>query len=359
MITYQHKPYELNKPYSFTREIGDNYQVLVKVGDIVRPETVLASGWQKSGFRTFNLAEMFGLKPEKTSNLLKKTIGSRVYQGDVLAQYSEWRGFKKKVFRSPMNGIITDYNSKATQLNLQYLPKEVKVPSGVYGKVGGVVPGRHINVVTKVNIVNNMLGFGVDRGGSLIEVGYPDIPIQSDHIMPVHGGKVLFGGTSITLDAMYKALSLGVKGIITGGIHYQDYLRLIGSRGRFEDIGVSLLVTEGYGNQPIFKDVYELLVKAANRHVFISVKESALVIPIAQDQVTKDDLEGDDYSRKSGLNRYGVIEDGQRVRLLTEQYFGEYGKVKSTSNGSAEVELVSGTVTVRIQNLEIIHEDEY
>ena len=92
------QPLIVNTKYIIERLIGVGSDISVKVDEIVRPETIIATYWQRSGFRTFNLAEMFKVTPEKASMIFKKTLGTRIYPGDIVATKQELFGLREKIF---------------------------------------------------------------------------------------------------------------------------------------------------------------------------------------------------------------------------------------------------------------------
>lgn len=349
-------PLEKSVVYLFKRGLDKTSQISIKVNDIVRPETVIAAGWRKSGYRTFNLAKLFNVDPHKSGDLLQRTIGSRIYKGDIIASSKEWLGMKEKVFRSPLNGVLLDYNPVSSRLTIQYLPTEIKIVAGVYGKVLQILPGEHVVIGTRVNLVRGLVGFGVDREGSVVEVGYPDIPIQSDQILPKHKGKVIFGGTSISLDALYKALSLGVQMVVTGGISFEDFVRLRGTKGRYEDVGISVLATEGFASSPIYPKVYDLLKQAENRHVFFQSDRNSLVIPISQNEFDPKDITLKSEEEHGQLSDFGLLYEGAPVRLISSSNYGSYGIVNTIDHDSwmIDVSLESKNICVHPTELELI-----
>lgn len=337
--------------YQFSRPIDKGSEIHVKVGEYVRPETILSSAWHKSGYRTFNLAEMFGVTPKIAAGLVKRTIGSRIYQGDIMAVKKEWFGLREKIFRSPLNGIFFDYEERTARVTLQYLPREIKTVAGVFGAVSSILPDESLTIDTVVDLVYGLVSFGIDREGTLVEIGYPDVPLQADQLSERHSGKVIFGGTHVTVDFLYKALSLGVKAIVTGGVAYEDYIYLLSSKGNLEDIGISLIATEGFIATPIYQNAYNRLKESENRHVFFDAARTNLVLTSAMTLGEK--LEGNVVRENRGFT---LLEGtGMIVRILSGENMGEYGLVKSVSEEVVEVELATGVVSVNPQMVELIN----
>lgn len=353
VLTYIRKPFHENFAYEFRREIDSTSEVYVKVGENIRPETILSSKWKRSGFRTFLLSDLFKLPPEKCTGLLQRTIGSRVYQGDIIAKKSEWLNFRERTFRSPLTGIFVDYDEATTRITLQYLPEEMKIVAGVFGKVVSVIPDKSISIGTLVDGIYGLVAFGTDREGSLLEVGYSDIPLQADQINERCRGRVIFGGTKVSIDVLYKALSVGVAAIVTGGIDYQDYLSLRGSKGRFEDIGISVLATEGFTVAPIFPKIYQKLKEAEHRHVFLDSENRNLIVPHPYSSFAETKIDELLSNSTPWSSRgFGIVKEGMHARLLTGKYLGEYGIVTAVVNDQVEVELAKTKIEVPINQVE-------
>jgi hypothetical protein len=360
MITYKRVPINRNIQYVYKRNLLVGGKILVNVDEIVQPETILTSGWQKSGYRVFDLASLFGTKPEKIQNSLQRTVGSRVYKGDIVAIYRQWFGLREKVFRSPVTGTLIDYNPEKTKITLQYLPVEVRLPAGFSAKVLEIRPDEYIKIGTKVDAIKGVVGFGKEREASLIEIGYPDIPIHPDQISEKHSDKIIFGGTKVSLEALYKALSMGVKAIITGGIEYEDFIRLNAgsSEGRFEDVGLSIIITEGFGSLPIYPAIYNFLKDSEHRHIVVTPEKELIIIPIPVDKLNQSDLSQLSDKNRIKTKRFGLLKLGQKVRVLRDDRFGEYGILSNASvnEGQVEVTLEKDHLLVKPTDLEIIDE---
>jgi len=350
MITYAKRYYQKDVIYRFNRLVGLQSDIKVSVGDEVSPETIVATSWRRAGFRTFNIAQMFGMDVSQVSNTLVKTIGTRVYSGEVLARKKQLFGLREQVFKSPMNGIFISFDPDSGRITMQYLPEEQKAIAGVFGKILEIQPDKFVGIDAAVNTIHSTISFGIQREGSLVEIGYKDIPLQADQFTAGHEGKIVFGGSGITLDALYKALSVGVQAVVTGGVHYEDFLRLTGSKGRFENVGISLLAIEGYGMSEISSVVYDMLKESTQQRVFFEPEDSMLIMPASR-------------TASLGTNRvkewreFRSVANGDSVRILHNDYYAQHGIVKSldVKNELVSVVLRDGIeIVVPVTDLEII-----
>jgi len=327
MIAYARRPFQQHIHYQFERLLLKQSEVRVAVGDDVSPETIIATGWERAGFRTFNLSELFKVDIHSVEDTLVKTIGTRIYKGEVIAKRKELFGLREKVFKSPINGVFVDYEPLTSRITIQYLPLEVRLIAGVFGKISQIIPSESIKIAAHINAIHSVASFGVHREGGLLEVGYRDIPIQSDQLRDEFENKIIFGGSGITTEALYKALSIGVQAVVTGGVDYEEFLHLTGSKGRYEDVGISLLALDGFGSTEIPSRIYEILKQSEHEHVFYEPKDSVLILPgsKALNQDMKDALP---------WTQYEVVREGQTVRMLGNEYYSYRGIVKSVNEES-------------------------
>jgi hypothetical protein len=101
-----------------------------------------------------------------------------------------------------------------------------------------------------------------------------DTPLTSSDIIPEHSGKILVGGSVVTLDALREAVKQGVKGIIVGGVDQKDLTYFLGYEIGLgvtggEDIGLTLILTEGFGVNPIPDTVFDEFNELTGRMVCI------------------------------------------------------------------------------------------
>ena len=95
-----------------------------------------------------------------------------------------------------------------------------------------------------------------------------DTPLTSAEIKPEHRDKILVGGSVATLDALREAVNQGVKGIIVGGVDQKDLTYFLGYEigvgvTGSEEVGLTLILTEGFGVNPIDDSLYGFFMEHA------------------------------------------------------------------------------------------------
>jgi len=188
-------------------------------------------------------------------------------------------------------------------------------------------------------------------------------------IQEKHKNMVLVGGSFLTKDTFEHARKIGVAGIVSGGFDYTDLSKILGySLGvaitGSEDIGPSLIITEGFGRISIAVRTYELLV--SNKGKFASINGSTQI----RAGVIRPEILIPDEIGKGEIGEFEeadlAISDGSLIRVIRAPYFGRVGKVKSlppelqkmeseTMARVAEIEFEDGTIEIIPRaNLEMI-----
>ena len=180
----------------------------------------------------------------------------------------------------------------------------------------------------------------------------PDEELTSDMIHQEHRGKIIIGGSLLDLHTFEKAQRVGVAGIVSGGFDYTDLSTILGyalgvAITGSEEIGPSLIITEGFGKISMAIRTYELL--KLNEGKFSSINGSTqiragvirpeILVPLKN----LDDL-GEEFD-ESDL----VISKGSLIRVIREPYFGRVGLVKSLPH---ELSKMKSETLVRIAEIE-------
>lgn len=343
----------------------------------VVPEDIIGTSQISKGFRVLNLAEILQVGPSDVTKYLKRTIGQRIFKGELLAYRSGWL-VGKKVVISPTDGIVDFLNPETGELRLTLLPKIEDLPAGVYGVVEVVDQEKgQVIIKTQASIIHGMFGSGRVRDGILRIISKRDELVGKTYITPKHFEQILVGGSLVFKEAISYAISSGVSGIITGGINAKDYKGMAGGRLIFpkkleNDVGVSIVVCEGFGSIPIGEDIYEVLKEANNRYVSIDGNRGEIYLPsyesksITRVKNTKlPEMVGVGSRFSTKLERSYELEVGAKVRIVGNSYLGEQGKVIALDQTQTvmpsgiktflvTIETKRRTIQVPVVNIEVI-----
>jgi hypothetical protein len=238
-----------------------------------------------------------------------------------------------------------------------------------------IYEGEGVMVRTIATYVQGIFGVGGEAVGVLdVVADRPDQALTPDRLDASHKGKILVGGSLVTIDTVNRARELGVKAIIAGGIGDSDLRTILGydlgvAITGSEDIGVTVVVTEGFGKMTMARRTFDLLVSRKGMKTSISgatqimagVIRPEVVIPLVDALSSKNDAPAAD-TLSTGL----VV--GSSIRTIREPYFGRIGKVTSLPPELQKLETEAmvrilgvefedgGTAVVPRANVELIEE---
>lgn len=353
-------------------------QFNVSPGQEVEPAEIIGKAEVSSGFRILNLSALLSVPPKDTAKYLKRAIGQRIYKGELLAFKKEWFLTGKKVITAPTDGVLDCLDERTGELKISFLPRKADLPAGVFGVVEIVDQERgQVIIRTQVSRIHGMFGSGRSRDGFLHILGKNDDLISGDLPGANYEGQVLVGGSLIFKDAIPVAISAGTYGIITGGINAGDYRGMAGGRLSFprkldNDIGISIVVCEGFGSVPIGDDIFKLLSEYEGKFVFIDGNKVLINLPsfsssslIKVKSTRLPELQNNEITEDVRYTERLELETGMKVRIVGNSYLGEQGKLVAIDDSQtllpskiksflATVETRRRKIQVPVANLQII-----
>jgi hypothetical protein len=141
------------------------------------------------------------------------------------------------------------------------------------------------------------------------------------------------GGSFISSDALTRAKEVGVAGLVIGGIHDKDLRALLGydlgvAITGTEQVGFTLILTEGFGAIPMAGKTFALLSAHAGQPASISgatqIRAGVIRPEIIIPQITAAAV----HSSGTLPQREG-IRIGDQVRIIRDPLFGKIGEVSS------------------------------
>lgn len=355
-----------------TRVLKGKGKLNVSVGQQVTPPEIIGEAGISSGFRTLNLARLLSVSPHNVDRFLVPKMHQRIYKGELLALKKGWLLGGKKVVTAPADGVLDFLNTETGELKINFLPKNAKLPAGVYGIVESVDGERgQVVIRTQVCRIHGMFGSGHSRDGTLHILRKKDDLIGKSEIQTSYEGHVLVGGGLFFKDTISAAISSGVNGLISGGIDAGDYRGMAGGRLVFprkldNDIGISVVVCEGFGSIPIGDDIFKVLSEYDGKFVFIDGNKGVISLPsphsssLAKVRGTK--LSDSEIFQSKDMME---LKTGLKVRIVGNSYSGEQGKLAAIDESLtllpsglraclATIETARRKLQVPVANLEVI-----
>ena len=305
--------------------------VLVKVGDVVRADTPVARAELPGKVLPMNLANQLGISPDEIKEYLVKKEGDHIHKDDILAENKPLIKWFKTEVRSPITGKVESISTITGQVLLREPPRILEIRAYVDGRVTEVYPQQGVTVETTCSLVQGIFGIGGETNGELMMgVSTPDQPLTPEQLRPDMKGKIVVGGSFMAAATMMKAKELGILGLVVGGIHDKDLRALLGydlgvAITGTEQVGFTLILTEGFGTIPMAAKTFALLSARQGKAASISgatqiragVIRPEIIIP--QPAVS-------DEGNALRPQREG-IQVGDPVRIIRDPWFGRIGEV--------------------------------
>lgn len=348
-------------------------EVLVGIGDNVRADEVVAKADLPGNVQLVNIANLLSVPANDVDEYTTKKVGEEIEKDEILAETKGIFGLFKSQARSPISGTIENISNVTGQVILREPPIPVEVRAYVDGSVTEIAGNDGVTVETYGTYIQGIFGIGGETLGILeVVVNSPDAPLTSDLIQPEHRDKILVGGSIVSHDAIQAAVRGGVRGLIVGGIDDKDLRELLGYElgvaiTGSEDIGITIVVTEGFGKIRMADRTFNLLKERQGLKTSINgttqiragVVRPEIVVPFESSEHLIDDAVV-----------AGILEVDTPIRVIREPYFGNLGRVtalpvelQQLETGAKvrilEVELEDGAqITLPRANVEIIEETQ-
>jgi hypothetical protein len=306
--------------------------VLVKVGDKVAPNVVVARTNLPGRVEPLNVANLLGVPPEDVPLCMLKGVGDSVAQGEVVGLSKSFFGMFKSEAKAKIEGTLESISQVTGQVLLRGHPIPVEVQAYVQGEIVEIFENEGVGIKTLATYIQGIFGIGGETHGKILMVskGPSDILDEND-ISADHKGCVIVGGSRVTADALKKAISVGVAAVVVGGFDDKDLRDFLGKDlgvaiTGSEDLGVTLVVTEGFGQIDMAQRTFDLLTKSEGREASVNgatqiragVIRPEVVIPLAEGEVGHKQVSADE--------RLG-LDVGSPIRVIRDPYFGSLGTV--------------------------------
>lgn len=330
-------------------------KVLASVGDEVTADTIVARTELPGDVQPLNLAGILGLASQDLDGYLLKKPCDTIEKGEILAETKGFFGLMKTQVKSPIDGMVESISSVTGQAILRNPPTPVEVDAYIDGKVTQIYEGEGVVVETYGTFVQGIFGIGGEVKGVIVSlVKSSKDPLKTDMITDDLKGKIIVGGSLVTVDVIKKAVEVGCVGIVVGGIWDHDLKDFLGydigvAITGSEEKGITVIITEGFGEMPMAEKTFNLLKDSEGKKASINgatqiragVMRPELVIPIKEGKT--------DVSAKKAKVSKG-LEIGSSIRIIRDPHFGMIGKVTSLP---PELQKIETEAKARVLEVEI------
>jgi hypothetical protein len=329
-------------------------EVFVKEGQEVEPQTLVARALLPGPVTTIRLAERLGVEPNEMKGVMRKGEGDEVKKGDLLAEIKSFFGLFKNNVTSDVDGTIESVSEVTGNIIIRHPPRPVNLTAYIKGMVVEVMPEEGAVIETQGAFVQGIFGVGGERQGALATIATsPQEVVDASRITPEHKDKVIVIGALMTGDVLKAAQQAGVVGVVGGGILDADLRALLGydigvAITGSESIGLTLVVTEGFGEIPMAQRTFELLSSLEGETASISGATQIRAGVIRPEVIVPRTARPSDDAHKP---KEQILEIGTPIRLIREPYFGLLGKVAALP---PEPRVVESGAEVRVLEAELL-----
>jgi hypothetical protein len=220
-----------------------------------------------------------------------------------------------------------------------------------------ILPGEGAVIETQAAFAQGIFGIGGEGNGPLaVPVSSPDQVLEPKAAERQWNGAVIVAGAIITADLVRAAVRGGASALIGGGIAAQELYGILGYEigvaiTGAEKIGLTLIVTEGFGRLPVAATTFALLKGLEGRMASVNgatqiragVQRPEIIVPLDEaPPASGPGLTPKDAALADGLKT------GDPVRLIREPYFGLMGRLVELVPELQQVETESRVRVMRV-----------
>lgn len=304
-------------------------EVLVQVGQQVEPDTVVARALLPGNVVTQHLSRLLGVAAADLAELLLVKEGASVTKGQPIARSKGMFGLMKQTVEAPTTGVLESVSKVSGQALFREAPLPVEVKAYLAGTVSAVTPPYGCEIAARGTMVQGIFGIGPETSGPIVVLSDdPARPLAASDIKAEHAGAVLVGGSLARLPVLRRAIEVKAAALVTGGLDAADLKQLLGydlgvAITGNESVGLTLVVTEGFGELAMSARTLRLLAASAGRvasasgatQIRAGVMRPEVLVPAEIAEVERTAVDS------------GLLVPGSTVRIIRDPHFGALGSV--------------------------------
>jgi hypothetical protein len=157
-------------------------EVLVKVGDKVDYDTIVARTYIPGDVNMIPVAYILGVEPYQLPKVMLKKEGDPVKEGEMIAVSKGFFGLFKSEYKAKNSGTVELISNATGMMAIREQPIPIQRTAYIPGKIVEVEPEFGVLVETNASIIQGIFGFGGERHGDLITVAGPEEILTEDHV---------------------------------------------------------------------------------------------------------------------------------------------------------------------------------
>ncbi|MDG2200290.1 MAG: hypothetical protein P8K80_03810 [Phycisphaerales bacterium] len=320
-----------HKKHRIMRRLPIAGDVQVKVDDMVKADDTVAETNLPGDVHPVNLANTMSLPAADVVACMLKSEGDSIALDEPLAQSKGMFGMFRTIVHSRFEGTVETVSPVTGQVIIRGAPLPVQVRAYMSGRVVGVTEHEGCEIEADVAYAQGIFGVGGETQGCIrVATVAHDQELTADLITEDMAGCVIVGGARMTVESIRRAMEVKAAAIISGGIDDQDLKELLGYdlgvaiTGR-ESLGITVIVTEGFGEISMADRTYAMLREFEGREASVNgatqiragVMRPEIIVPLDAAPSASSDAKFEE----------GQLETGRMLRVIRDPWFGMIGEV--------------------------------
>ena len=320
--------------YRARRMLPVHGDVLVTLGQLVKARDIVARTSIEGDITPVGIAGLLSVPAEDVPQLLLVKVGDAIAIGQIIARTRGIFGIGKKELASPAAGTIESVSATTGQMMVRGAPIAVEATAYIDGVVTEVLPGEGAVIEADAVFVQGIFGIGGETVGVLrVATATHDARLDAAQISADMKGAIVVGGARVTAAAVKAAQNAGVAGIIAGGIDDSDLRDILGydlgvAITGTERIGLTIVITEGFGDIAMAARTFALLQSFAGREASMN-GATQIRAGVMRPEIVIARNATDALPSQGARPEAGALEIGTQVRLIRDPFFGKLGLVSA------------------------------
>jgi len=325
-------------------------EVTVKAGDQVKAADVVARTDLPGNVQPLKAASILGQHQQDLMEYMLKKEGDSVEKDEIIATAKSFFGLFKTHCKSPCDGTIESISTVTGQVIIREPPIPVEVEAYIDGNVTEVIPNEGVLVETQGAFVQGIFGIGGEIHGKIhVVVDKPEDELTVDHFDGDLEGSVVVGGSRVTSEVLKKAVEKKVSAVVAGGMDAGDLRNFMGvdlgvAITGSEELGVTLVITEGFGKMTMAHRTFDLLKRFEGLKCSVN-GATQIRAGVMRPEIVVSLLEQGAEMAESAFSMSKGLQVGSPVRVIRAPYFGHLGVVTELP---PELAIVESGAKVRI-----------
>jgi hypothetical protein len=330
--------------------------VRVKVGQRVQATDTVAETQMPGDVFPLNLANLLGVASSEVARCMLVKQGETIAVGQPIARNKGLFGMFPKEVNSPAAGTIEAVSSVTGQVILRGPARPLRVAAYLAGVVAEVLPHEGVIVEGEGTLVQGIFGIGPEAYGPLQPIcARPNELLEATLLKPAHRGAIVIGGGRVTASALAAAVALQVSAIVTGGIDDADLRDFLGydlgvAVTGSEKVGLTLIITEGFGDIAMADRTFKLLTSRAGQQAACNGATQIRAGVIRPEVIVPKASTGGAHEAIGSGPVAGVLAVGAPIRVIRDPYFGLLGTVADLP---AEPQWLDSGARARVANVKL------